>query len=65
MLNWVDIFGLFCGAYGQNALAPTEVSVALEKVAISEHEPVILDIKIQSPPLKEVNFDPGYDWENA
>lgn len=61
----VSIFGLLCGAYGQSAPAPAGVGIALEKATISEHEPVILDIKIQSPPSTEVNFDPGYDWENV
>jgi hypothetical protein len=48
----------------QSRLTPGQVSIALEKSSITEHEPVILNIKIQNPSSTRLTFDPGYDWEN-
>jgi len=48
----------------QGRLTLDEVSITLEKNAITEHEPVILDVRIQSPLSSSLDFDPGYNWEN-
>jgi hypothetical protein len=63
----VAVVSLFLGvgAIAQISLTPDEVNIALEKGIITEHEPVILDIRFQSPPSTSLDFDPGYDWRNV
>jgi hypothetical protein len=60
----VSTLTLLCCSWAQNDIAPAEVSIALEKATITKPEPVILNIRIRNPYSKEVNFDPGYDWED-
>jgi len=67
-LFWIIVsLSFFPGArsFAQNSLTSPEVSISLEKDTITEHEPVIVDIGIQSPPSTSLDFDPGYDWENV
>jgi len=67
-LFWIIVsLSFFPGArtFAQNSPTSPEVSISLEKDTITEHEPVIVDIGIQSPPSTSLDFDPGYDWENV
>ena len=63
----VAVVSLFLGvgAIAQRSPPPDEANIALEKSIVTEHEPVILDIRFQSPPSTSLDFDPGYDWRNV
>lgn len=52
---------LFClgGLWAQSV----DVTTALQKNAITQHEPVLLDITIRNNSQTSVRFDPGYKYE--
>lgn len=48
----------------QGTPTPT-LTVALEKDAITQHEPVIVDFSLKNPTSKEVDFELGYEHEKV